>query len=157
VPKNSGDIVISLHEKYVIKMLSGQKTVELRRRSVHISPGSRVWIYTTSPKASIGVYATVDAVITAKPIDLWKSHGHQSGISAHEFNQYFAGASVACGIILRDFRKFPALKLDELRMSPNGFHPPQFMKRLPQESPGRRLLRQHAAARSRRPSALKPV
>ena len=128
---NTSDILISVKGEYVSRILSGEKTVELRRRSVNVTPGTRVWIYTTKPHARITLCATVKQVIVSSPSDIWKDYGHLAGVTRSEFNNYFEGSSTACGIVMCKIRKVaPAPSLDELRIKSSSFHPPQFFKRM---------------------------
>jgi predicted transcriptional regulator len=139
------DIVISVEKKYLMLMLSGEKTIELRRRTVNVATGSRIWIYTKAPSAHISAYASVKDVITGTPKSIWRSYREQVGISLEEYESYFEGSSMACAIRLRDVCPMvPAVKLSELRSRLDGFHPPQFFKRLHKGSPGSLLLRSHA-------------
>ncbi len=124
-------IVISVKPKYAAQMLSGQKTVELRRRTVHVEPGDRVWIYTTVPEARIAAVATIVRVCTDQPEKIWRRYKGAVGISSEEFDRYFSGSEQACAIVLDNVQAVvPALHLAELRKCAKRFHPPQFFKRL---------------------------
>ena len=78
---SSGDILISVEPRHATSMMSGLKSVELRRRSINITPGTRVWIYSKLPQGQIQVLATVDKVVEDKPINIWKTYGARSAIS----------------------------------------------------------------------------
>jgi predicted transcriptional regulator len=146
---DAADIVISVKPKYAARILSGEKSIELRRRRMRVAPGSRVWIYTKSPDAHISAYAVVEEIINLEPRELWRKHRNAVGVSLAEFNDYFVGVAVAWAMVLRDVRPLaPALRLSELRSRPCRFHPPQFFKRLQEGSPELSLLR----ARSKRPT-----
>ena len=143
---DAGDIVISVKAEYLAMIMNGEKTIELRRKTVKVSPGSRIWLYETSPTAHIAAYALVEKVITGTPKKIWSDYRNDVGITLAEFDSYFEGSSLACAIVLSEVRQVvPALKLSELRTRLNGFHPPQFFKRLRQNSPELRLLRAHIA------------
>jgi hypothetical protein len=47
------EILISLKPKHAAHIFEGEKTVELRKRRPNIKPGTRIWIYATSPTAAI--------------------------------------------------------------------------------------------------------
>lgn len=142
---DEGDIIISVKAKYVERILSGEKTIELRRRSINIAPGSRIWIYSKLPGGCIGAFATVDRVLTAHPSKLWRRYNRRLGVTLNEFKKYFSGVGVACGIVLRDVQEIsPALHLGELRKKCAPFHPPQFFKRLREGSLALQLLRSRA-------------
>jgi predicted transcriptional regulator len=144
--EDDADILISVKEEYVARILSGEKTVELRRRSVNVSPGSRVWVYTKKPHARVTLCATVKGVIVTRPSDLWKDHGQLAGITRTEFDSYFKGSSTACGIFLCNIRRItPAPSLAELRSKSSSFHPPQFFKRLLPDDDTLSLLRARIA------------
>lgn len=143
---DAGDIVISVKAEYLAMIVNGEKTIELRRKTINVSPGSRIWLYETSPTAHISAYASVEKVVTGTPQKIWNKYRDDVGITLHEFNSYFEGSSVACAIFLSDVRRVvPALKLSELRARLESFHPPQFFKRLHKNSPELLLLRAHTA------------
>jgi predicted transcriptional regulator len=140
------DIVISVKEEYLAMILKGDKTIELRRKAINVPPGSRVWLYAKSPIAHISACATVQRVVTGTPRVVWNRYRSEVGITRDEFNSYFKGSSTACAILLGDVRGVvPALKLRDLRSRLNGFHPPQFFKKLYKGSPEFSLLRSHMA------------
>jgi predicted transcriptional regulator len=138
---NKTHIVISVKAKYAVQILAGNKTVELRRRRVHVEPGSRVWIYVTAPEARVAAVATVSQVVTGRPHTIWRQHRASVGVSWAEFEAYFTDCESACAIILCDVQAIaPALHLSELRRKSKRFHPPQFFKRLQAGSAELRLL-----------------
>ena len=140
------DIVISVKEEYLMMILNGEKTVELRRKAINVPPGSRVWLYAKSPVAHISACATVRQVITTSPNVVWNRYRSEVGITRGEFDSYFAGSTTACAMLLADVRCIaPALKLSELRLRLKGFHPPQFFKKLHKGSPEFLLLRSRMA------------
>lgn len=140
------DIVISVKEQYLAMILAGEKKVELRRKTVNVPPGSRVWLYATCPSAHICAYATVENITSDSPQVIWRKYHREVGISSEEYDLYMAGASVACAIRLRDIRRInPELSLAELRRQVRGFHPPQFFKKLTEGSAESVLLRTRAS------------
>lgn len=125
------NILISVEHDYVLKMLNGLKTAELRRRPLRIQPGTRVWIYSKLPRGRVEVAATVDDVVAASPRKIWELYHGRIAITSAEFRTYLQGVNVACAVLLRDITALqPALKLDTLRQTSRNFHPPQFFKRL---------------------------
>jgi predicted transcriptional regulator len=125
------NILISVEYDYVLKMLDGSKTAEVRRRQLRVQPGTRVWIYSKLPRGHVELVATVDEVVAAPPRKLWELYEKRIAISSYEFRTYLRGAGIACAILLRDIEPLrPALKLDTLRRTSRNFHPPQFFKRL---------------------------
>jgi predicted transcriptional regulator len=123
-------------------MLDGKKTIELRRRALHVARGTRVWIYSKSPHAVVEVLAIVDRVISAKPEELWSEYKDQLGISKTEFESYFLDVSVGCALVLRDIQRLPrSVSLSEIRDCASSFQPPQFFLRLRSGHPALKVLR----------------
>lgn len=125
------EILISVRSEYVHKMLSGKKTVELRRRHVHVVAGTRMWIYGKAPQASVLAQATVDAVVIASPASLWRKYRSRIGVTYQEFREYFGSLALGCAILLKNIRKLkPEVTLAAFRRKIRSFHPPQFYLKL---------------------------
>jgi predicted transcriptional regulator len=125
------DILISLHPQHCDNVVAGIKTVELRRRRVRVSPGTRVWIYTKRPRACIDAVAVIESIHEGSHNELWRRFGHRVAITRPDFNQYLAGAKRAYAIVLRSASPLKrAIRLEEVRRRVGRFQPPQFFKRL---------------------------
>jgi predicted transcriptional regulator len=125
------DILISLSPIHTGAILSGKKTVELRRRRLNIRTGTRVWIYSKVPVGSVEATAVVDRVCHADLDSLWREFHQAIAISRNAFDKYFAGCAQGCAVVLREVSPVtPAMELAHLRAEFDGFHPPQFFKRL---------------------------
>jgi predicted transcriptional regulator len=128
---NCLDILISLAPEYTRAILEGRKTVDLRRRRLHVSEGTRIWIYSKTPAARIEATAYVKEICEDDPGGLWSEFGGASGMSRADFDRYFSGCSQGCAIVLDGVRGVvPALGLATMKSEVAGFHPPQFFKRL---------------------------
>ena len=139
---SKGDIVISVQQKFVERIVAGEKAAELRRRAPRIQPGCRVWIYTKAPEAVISICVTVDRIVTGPPRDIWRSHRPDLGVSLAEFEDYFWGTDSGCAIFFKQVEDVsPGVALSEIRSKSKGFHPPQFFKRLEEDSPELKLFR----------------
>lgn len=133
---SKGNIVISVHRKFVERIIAGEKAAELRRRAPRIQPGCRVWIYTKAPEATISVCVTVDRIVKGSPPEIWRAHRRDLGVSYDEFVAYFGNAETGCAIFFKRFEDvWPSVALSEIRSRSKGFHPPQFFKRLEEDSP----------------------
>lgn len=125
------DILISLAPIYARAILNGNKTVELRRRRIHVREGTRIWIYSKLPVGSIEATAIVERICLADPESIWSEFHQTVGITKAAFNEYFDGCSRGCAVVLRDVSPVnPTMELAQLRTAISGFHPPQFFKRL---------------------------
>jgi len=102
-----------------------------------VQPGTRVWIYSTHPRAQVEAWAIVDGVFSGSHDELWNAFRDKVAVSRCEFDHYFAETADAHAIVLREVAPLKrSIKLKELRRKLDGFHPPQFFKRL---DPGKEL------------------
>jgi predicted transcriptional regulator len=130
------NILISVHTRHVENMLAGNKNVELRRRALHVDPGTRVWIYCIRPAAQVRAVAIIRRIVTASPKEIWDRYGSTSGLHKTEFDAYFGKAQIGCAIVLSDIRRLSSpLTLEAIRRSAKGFQPPQFFKWLTSDCP----------------------
>jgi predicted transcriptional regulator len=142
----TSNILISLDERHVQSMLKGTKTIELRRRPIRISKGSKVWMYSKLPVGEICACGIVDEVVEAAPKDIWREYGQVSGIKRTEFNEYFSDRDIGCAIIFSSIEKLRKnISLDLMRATFQSFHPPQFFKHLNQDSEELSLLLEQQA------------
>lgn len=132
------DILISIQPQYVEQLLSGAKTVELRRRAVRILPGTRVWIYSTKPHGVVEAVGIVASTHEYTPSKIWRDFGPRAGVSRPEFDHYFRGVDKGCVIVFRQIVRLErSLSLTTLRSALGRFLPPQFFRVL--RSGGREL------------------
>jgi len=127
--------LISVKPRFVQSILSGEKTVELRRRKMNLSAGSKLWIYTTLPKACVEVMATIDMIEFGTPDLIWEKYSNKICITKEEFDSYVIGCKQVSAISLELIEKInhpPDLSF--LRSKVDNFHPPQFFKKLPDNS-----------------------
>jgi len=133
---NPANILISVEERHASNLLSGNKSVELRRKPLNISSGTLVWIYSKLPRGQVQALAVVDNVVAGSTEKIWKLYGAQSAISRHEFNVYFTDVAIGYAIIFQEVRPLaPILSLSSIREKIAHFHPPQFFKRLTNSGP----------------------
>jgi predicted transcriptional regulator len=133
---NPGDILISVENRHALSMLAGNKSVELRRKPLNISSGTRVWIYSKVPCGQIRALAVVDEVVADTPKNIWKLYGSQSAISKTEFNAYYDKSEIGYAMIFQKITPLaPILNLSSIREKISHFHPPQFFKRLTKGGP----------------------
>lgn len=120
------DVVFSIKPEYSRKIVSGEKTIELRRRfPMSVPPGTTALIYETSPTRALSGIAEIGDVHRRSPEEIWKSFGDQACIARKDFDAYFTGVDRAFAIELRHARSLPRpLLLSELR-DRFSFEPPQ--------------------------------
>lgn len=130
--KKFSDGIISIRPNFAEAILSGSKTVELRRRIPPIEVGTRLWIYATRPISAVVGSAVVDRIIRGTPDGVWAACAGEAAIERADFDAYFDGAAAAIGLELCDIRRGKPVAIEELRQMRSGFHPPQVITRLTQ-------------------------
>jgi predicted transcriptional regulator len=129
-------ILISLEARHAENIFSGRKQVELRRRSMNITPGTTVWIYVKLPIGSVIGRVKVVGIHESSPTTLWRRFGSVSGLSRNEFFEYFKGVAEGVALVLENAQRLQcAVSLESLRKISYGFHPPQFFARLGTKHP----------------------
>ncbi|MDP9920277.1 putative transcriptional regulator [Variovorax boronicumulans] len=130
------NVLISLEERHAENILDGTKTVELRRRPMHVAIGATVWFYVKVPVGSVIGCAKVAGVHTLAPSTLWNRFGPVSGLQRREFFDYFSGLPTAFALSLKEpCRLAKPIPLSELRDVSSGFHPPQFFANVASDGP----------------------
>jgi predicted transcriptional regulator len=119
-------LFLSVKPRYADRIVAGTKTVELRRVRPRVAAGQRVLVYSTAPRMAVVASGFVERVDVTSPSKLWSSVEADAGIDRAEYRRYFAGATTAAAIWLRDVIELDApVPLDELRRRWPGFKPPQ--------------------------------
>ena len=142
------EAIISIHGVHSQRILSGSKTVELRRRFPAMPAGSRLWIYETMPTGAVVGYVTVTGIEISPPEALWERHAASIGVTRQDFAAYLDGCKEAHAISLTGARAIPPIALSTLRFIRARFRAPQVMTLL---SPAEGLALRHMAGLDRRP------
>ncbi|KFL28050.1 hypothetical protein JP74_04420 [Devosia sp. 17-2-E-8] len=125
-PRFHRDVVFSIKPEYSQKIVSGEKTIELRRRfPMSVPAGTTALIYETSPTRALSGVAEIGGIHKLTPLDVWSAFGDRACIARKDFDIYFSGAESAFAIELKHGRPLPrSLGLKELRER-FSFEPPQ--------------------------------
>lgn len=130
------NILVSLEPRHAESILDGRKRVELRRRTMHVSPGATMWMYAKLPIGSVVGKARIEDTQSGTPNSLWRKFGSVSGVSKAEFFSYFDGVSYGVALILADAERLnKGIALGDLRDQDRRFHPPQFFARMNADHP----------------------
>lgn len=123
--------LISVKPNYAEAILSGEKTIELRRRMPAIDPGTRLWIYATRPIGAVVGVATVQRIVKGTPTEIWDQFMERTAVCRCTFEAYFAGTNHALGLVLSEVvRSGSPVDIGQLREMREGFHPPRILARL---------------------------
>ena len=120
-------LLMSIKPKYVDKLMSGEKVVEIRRKFNPKWRGCRAVIYTSSPVQAIHGYATIKSVDRGKPNHIWDKYSNEIGCSREEFDNYTKGSDIIYAIPLNSFETYVApLYLEQLSyLLQKDIKPPQ--------------------------------
>lgn len=99
-------LLLSVQPKYAKKILTGAKTVEIRRKFNPNYVGKRVFIYSSSPIKQIVGEATISKIHTKEPLALWAQFKSFVGCTEEEFIKYVDSIEKACAIELSEVRSF---------------------------------------------------
>jgi predicted transcriptional regulator len=99
--------VLSIRPTFMQRILSGEKTIELRRRfPTDITADCSVLLYSTSPIQSIVGIAHLKAVSQRPLGQLWREFGAAAAVTRTEFDTYYQHATHGFALHLRDVRRF---------------------------------------------------
>jgi predicted transcriptional regulator len=132
--KAKRDILFSIRPFYADKILTGEKSVELRRKFPEYgTTGSTALIYATSPVSAVVGTAIIKSVFRLSLSKLWKTHGASACIAKHDFDVYFAGQDYGFAITLDAARQLKSqLTASDLEIE-FGIVPPQSYRYLDEE------------------------
>jgi len=133
-------LVLSLKPRFADAILSGQKTVELRRVEPRIKVPTRALVYASSPTCSLIGQCVVYKVLRLPLPKLWRRFGPQTTLTQEEYRAYFAGTSTGVALLLSNPARLPSeVPLVKLRESVDRFRAPQSFGYVAVEA-GARLL-----------------
>lgn len=119
-------LFLSLKPEFAEGILSGKKTIELRRRPPQIDTPTKALVYASSPTMALVGSCWVDDIVELAPWTLWRMFGPLTGVSRRRFMRYFDGCATAHGLLLSRPSRLPAaVGLGEMRRTLGGFNPPQ--------------------------------
>ncbi|MEU3114308.1 ASCH domain-containing protein [Micromonospora chalcea] len=118
-------LLLSLRPRFADAILSGTKTVELRRRPINAQPGTLVILYSSAPVMAIVGTARLRQVMVSDPQTAWGNHHPALGLQKDEYDGYLDGSPLAYLLHLTQVCTLnEPLHLHRLRQD-GGFHPPQ--------------------------------
>lgn len=119
-------LLLSVKPRFAESILSGAKTIELRRTRPRLELPTEALLYASSPTMALVGSCRVDAVVAMSPTALWNKWGGSAGVTRSEFRAYFEGAALGYGLLLSNTERLPSpIGLDSLRQFWPGFQPPQ--------------------------------
>lgn len=144
-------LFLSLKPKYAAAILSGDKTIELRRSRPLLNSPTSALLYASSPQMALVGSCVVERVISLPVGDLWGDYGAKTGVSYDEYSDYFEGKSTANGLVLSEVTPLSEpVGLEQIRKLWAGFQPPQSFLYVPFEMGMRFVAPSHIELWNRR-------
>ncbi len=118
--------LLSIKPRFADLLLSGEKTIELRKKAPCVERGSLLILYASSPICAFVGALEVKQVVRAEPLALWREYRQITGVSQEEYWSYYENSEMAEGVLVEQVIAFDqALSLPEIRSVWHGFMPPQ--------------------------------
>lgn len=126
--KSKKFLFISVKPEFANKIVSEEKTIELRKVKPKVSEGDYIVIYASSPVKSVIGYGMVKEVIITAPDVMWEKYSLTLGIDKQRYDSYYKGCDKAIGIKINKINRITPISLEKLRRIDADFHPPQIYR-----------------------------
>lgn len=126
-------LFLAIKPEFALKIISKEKTIELRKQRPQISIGDYIIIYASSPMKCVIGYSRIKMIIENDPFQMWTLYKDNLGIDKDRYTSYFNGCKKAIGIELDNVRQCNPISLNQLRYIDPNFRPPQGFKYISSE------------------------
>jgi predicted transcriptional regulator len=99
-------LVLSIGPEYANKIVSGTKSVELRRKFSKRWIGCRTVVYATSPEKRLVGEARIANVVNGDPDRIWSAFAGALGCSRQEFDSYVGSSVEVFALVLDDIVRY---------------------------------------------------
>jgi predicted transcriptional regulator len=121
----SSAAILSIKPPYANQILSGTKTIELRKSSMNLLPNDVILVYSSAPEQIFSFWFRIKTIETLPLEVMWDRYHTQLGIAKDEYLSYFSRCSVATGLHVCDVHPLAPISLKETETLVPGFVPPQ--------------------------------
>ena len=119
-------VLISVKLQFSQLIVTGKKTVELRKKIPANLPGRKVYVYSTCPDAKIIGFFEVQSVESLPIVKLWERVRALAGMKEEDFFAYYTEKEQGYAIFFHEFVELKTpVTLEALRKRNPGFVPPQ--------------------------------
>jgi len=109
-------VLLSIKPRFAVRILSGDKTAEVRRRFPALEPDTVMYLYASTPVRAVVGTLRLEAVHADTPHSLWRRFGPRLDISEEYFTEYLDGRNEAAVVELGVREKWSRpVTLDKLR------------------------------------------
>jgi predicted transcriptional regulator len=128
---NTKYLLISIRSEYAEKLLSSQKTIELRRKfPAHIPPNTPFLIYSSRGDQAVVAKGTVTRVMELGLSELWQRAKDHASVTKSAFNEYFDGLEQGFAIFVENVVRTKSQTSMTLLKSKFNIVPPQSFRYL---------------------------
>lgn len=115
VPYVHRNVLISIKQQYVEKIISGEKKVEFRRKCFS-KDIKRAYIYASAPVSAVIGYFDVAGLDTESPDNIWQRYADAGGILENDFFKYANASEMMTAIRIGKICQFKTkIRLSDLR------------------------------------------
>lgn len=131
---NERPILLSIQTEHVTRILSGEKSVEFRRRAPQQSGQFEAVIYSSRKDMAIKGVATIGEITNSDIDSLWIKYEHSAGITQEYFRDYFQNCTRGYALVIRSLEIFDSpVSLADMRTRLH-LRPPQSWQYLSHET-----------------------
>lgn len=123
-------ILLSVKPHFANALVHGTKTCEVRRRFPALSPGTLVYLYSSSPERKVIGRARLASISTLSPPDVWRLHSSEIGIDRKFLFSYLEGVQKASLLFLDSPELWPTQMPLSLLRNKLELEPPQSFRYL---------------------------
>lgn len=116
---------LSIKHIYAERIISGIKTIELRKRPIGMELGNLILLYETAPDSIIRGGFIADKTISLPVSKMWDRYNSIMGVEKEFYDSYFENCEVAYGTLIYQSFCFHELSLEQIYNLCPGFVPPQ--------------------------------
>jgi|GEM_PF-3032024 len=118
--------IISIKSEFSDQIISGNKTIELRRSTMGLNKDDVVLVYSSWPDQCLKFWFRINHVELCNVKEMWEAYHTTLGIDQKRYFEYFEGTRLAIGIHLGNVCVLrPSINLEMIRKWIPNFVPPQ--------------------------------
>lgn len=133
-------LFIAVKPEYAIKLISGEKDIELRKTKPHVQAGDYAIIYASAPAKAVWGFGKIKRIILCSPQEMWANYSTRLGIKEQDYLMYYKKSNKSVGIEFEMIKPINPISLAELRRVDPNFHPPQIYRYVTNEEIRKALI-----------------
>lgn len=123
----AGDLLLSIKPEFATRIMTGDKSVEIRRKFSKRWIGSHANLYASAPVMGLVGEAHISNVRAGKPKNIWKQYSAYIGCCQKDFEDYTSDCDVVYAIELEQVRPYraPVMLSYAANLIGQALNPPQ--------------------------------